>query len=393
MKVFHCDHCGHLLFFENTECVSCHHLVAYLPDLRLVGSLDQDGTDNWRSPLARAAEGGYRLCQNYTNESVCNWAVAAADDSPLCVSCRLTRVIPDLADPAKRASWYRLEVAKRRLLFTLMELGVPILNRLDDPERGLTFEFLADGDQETPVMTGHAEGVITVNIAEADDAERERRRTTMHEPYRTLLGHMRHESGHYYWDRLIAPTPEIDEFRSLFGDERTDYAEALGTYYERGAPAEWQERFVSAYASSHPWEDWAETWAQYLHMIDTLETAAASGLSLTPRRRDEPTARTIPQPVLPRLAAFTELIDSWFPLTYVLNNLNRGLGHSDAYPFVLSPSAVAKLKFVDDLIGRAKVGGKARANFASSPAAFRPGTSDARSSPARRIPRAANQQR
>ena len=141
-------------------------------------------------------------------------------------------------------------------------------------------------------MTGHAEGVITVNIAEADDPERERRRATMHEPYRTLLGHMRHEIGHYYWDRLIAPTPEIDEFRSLFGDERTDYAAALRTpTTSSGAPADWQERFVSAYASSHPWEDWAETWAQYLHMVDTLETAAACGLSLTPRRRDEPTAR------------------------------------------------------------------------------------------------------
>ena len=153
-------------------------------------------------------------------------------------------------------------------------------------------------------MTGHADGLITVNIAEADDAERERRRTAMHEPYRTLLGHMRHESGHYYWDRLIAPTSEIDEFRSLFGDERTDYAAALSAYYDRGAPAEWQERFVSAYASSHPWEDWAETWAQYLHMIDTLETAAASGLSLTPRRRDEPTA---PDDTATRFAAAGQL--------------------------------------------------------------------------------------
>jgi hypothetical protein len=358
LKVFHCDHCGQLLFFENTECLSCHHLVAYLPDVRRVSSLDEDGTGHWRSPLARAAETGYRLCRNYADESVCNWAVAASDDSSLCVSCQLTRVIPNLAEPANRSAWYRLEVAKRRLLFTLIELGVPIQNRSDNPEQGLTFEFLADGDREAPVMTGHADGLITVNIAEADDAERERRRTAMREPYRTLLGHMRHESGHYYWDRLIAPTSQIDEFRSLFGDERTDYAAALGTYYDRGAPAAWQEQFVSAYASSHPWEDWAETWAQYLHMIDTLETAAASGLSLTPRRRDEPTVRTIPQPVSPQPAEFTALIDSWFPLTFVLNTLNRGLGHPDAYPFVLSPSVVAKLKFVDDVVGRARVGGK-----------------------------------
>jgi len=373
MKIFHCDHCGHLLFFENTECVSCRHRVAYLPDLRLVGSLDPDGTDKWRSPLARAAEGGYRLCQNYAVEAVCNWAVPAADDNPLCASCRTTRVIPNLADPANRAAWYRLEAAKRRLLFTLIELGVPIPNRLDDPERGLTFEFLGDADRDAPVMTGHADGVITVNIAEADDAERERRRTAMYEPYRTLLGHMRHESGHYYWDRLIAATIEIDEFRSLFGDERADYAAALSAYYDNGAPADWQERFVSMYATAHPWEDFAETWAQYLHMVDTLETAAACGLSLTPRRRDEPTAATIPEPVSPQPAAFSALIESWFPLTYVLNNLNRGLGHPDAYPFVLSPSAVAKLKFVDDVVGRAKVGVARESTVAAAPAANGPG--------------------
>ena len=319
-----------------------------------------DGT--WRSPLPKASGSGYRLCQNDKNERVCNWAIPADDDGPFCVSCRTTRVIPNLADASGRSAWYRLEVAKRRLLFTLIELGMPLRNRVDDPERGLTFDFLADADPGgAPVLTGHADGVITVNIAEADDAERERRRTAMLEPYRTLLGHMRHESGHYYWDVIIGGTPELDEFRSLFGDERADYAASLATYYEKGAPADWQERFVSAYATSHPWEDWAETWAQYLHMVDTLETAAACGLSLKPRRRDEPTAVKMPQPVAPQPAAFEELIDSWFPLTYVLNNLNRGLGHGDAYPFVLSPQAVAKLKFVDAVVGRAKTVGPGKA--------------------------------
>jgi hypothetical protein len=355
MKIFHCDHCGQLLFFENTECVACGHRVAYLPDLQLVGSLDPAGDDTWHSPLPRAVS-GYRLCQNDKIEGICNWAVRADDDSPLCVSCRITRVIPNLGDPAHRAAWYRLEVAKRRLLFTLIELGLPMANRIDEAERGLTFEFLADADRSggPPVLTGHANGVITVNIAEADDAERERRRAAMHEPYRTLLGHMRHESGHYYWDQFIGGTPELDEFRSLFGDERADYQESLHTYYENGAPADWQTRFVSAYGSSHPWEDWAETWAHYLHMIDTLETAAACGLSLKPRRRDEPALPETPQPVSPQPAAFERLIDSWFPLTYVLNNLNRGLGLSDAYPFVLSPPAVAKLWFVDGVVGRAR---------------------------------------
>jgi hypothetical protein len=355
MKIFHCDHCGHLLFFENTACVSCGHVVAYLPDLQVVGSLERDDSGTWRSPLPRADASGYRLCHNYEVEDVCNWAVPADDARPLCTACRVTRVIPNLDQPSHRAAWYRLEVAKRRLLFTLIELGLPVTHRVDDPERGLAFDFIADADPAgAPVLTGHANGVITINIAEADDAERERRRTALHEPYRTLLGHMRHESGHYYWDVLIAGTPHLEAFRSLFGDERADYAAALRAHYANGAPPDWPDHFVSAYATSHPWEDWAESWAQYLHMVDTTETAAACGLSLKPRRRDEPAALEIPVPVSPRPAAFQELMDSWFPLTYVLNNLNRGLGHADAYPFVLSPAAVAKLKFVDDVVGRAQ---------------------------------------
>jgi hypothetical protein len=370
MKVFHCDRCGQLLFFENTECVSCRHRVAYLPDARLVASLESDG-DTWRSLLPGAAPGGYRLCQNDRIEGVCNWAVPVEEDNPLCASCRITRVIPNLADPAHRPAWYRLEAAKRRLLFTLIELGLPMSTRIDNPEQGLTFEFLADVEPGgKPILTGYADGVITVNIAEADDAEREKRRTAMREPFRTLLGHMRHESGHYWWDRSIRETAALEGFRSLFGDERADYAGALHAYYERGAAFDWQMRFVSAYASSHPWEDWAETWAHYLHMVDTLETAAACGLSLTPLRPDEPALSRVPHPVLPQPAAFDRLIESWFPVTYVLNNLNRGLGHVDAYPFVLSPSVIAKLRFVDDVVRGAKTGDKVDEN--TIPALSRP---------------------
>jgi hypothetical protein len=359
MKIFHCDHCGHLLFFENTSCVSCGHRLAYLPDLQVVTSLDPDGAETWRSVRPEAEEGGYRLCANATIEGTCNWAVPVRDDNSLCASCRLTRVIPNLSNPAHAAAWSRLEGAKRRLLFTLMELGLPLSDGPDGPAHALTFEFLADPAPGGPrVLTGHKDGVITVNIAEADDAERERRRTAMGEPYRTLLGHMRHESGHYYWDRFIAGSPEIDEFRSLFGDERADYAAALGTYYARGAKPDWQDSFVSAYATSHPWEDWAETWAHYLHMVDTLETAAACGVSLKPRRVDEPVMPEAPYPVSPQPASFDRLIDSWFPLTYMLNSLNRGLGLCDAYPFVLSPAVIDKLRFADSIVGRTKVGGR-----------------------------------
>jgi hypothetical protein len=350
VRVFHCDHCGHLLFFENTQCVACGHRVAYLPDVRLVGSLDPAGADMWRSPLPRAAS-SYRLCRNYAIEQVCNWAIETADESELCRSCRLTRVIPDLTVSGHREAWYRLEAAKRRLVESLVGLGLPPRSRDEDPVHGLAFEFKADSsDAVVPrVLTGHASGVITVNVAEADDAERERRRTSMHEPFRTLLGHMRHESGHHYWNVLIEQRPVLRSFRELFGDERRDYDEALRGHYANGAPAHWQTQFVSAYASSHPWEDWAETWAHYLHMIDTLETAAACGLSLRPTRLDEPMLAQPPS-ATPARTPFDELIASWFPVTYAMNNLNRGLGLADAYPFVLSAPAIEKLRFVHHVV-------------------------------------------
>jgi hypothetical protein len=334
MKVFRCDHCRQLVFFENVRCVACGHSLAFLPDLGVVGSLEPAGDGHWRSPIPRAGGGTYRLCRNYTREDVCNWAVPADDPNDLCPSCRLTRVIPDLSRPGHREAWYKLEVAKRRLVYTLRTLELPLA--------GLAFEFLADPDDPAAprVLTGHAAGVVTVNVAEADDAERERRRLQFREPYRTLLGHFRHESGHYYWDRLIRESDRLDGFRRLFGDERADYGEALTRHHADGPPADWPERCVTAYAAAHPWEDWAETWAHYLHITDALETAAACGVRLRPPRPGDPTLTAVPDPVDAPPGSFDELIESWFPLTYVLNNLNRGLGLPDSYPFVLPTPAI-----------------------------------------------------
>jgi hypothetical protein len=356
VKVFHCDHCGALVFFENVRCVKCGHALAYLPDLEVIGSLNEAGTNLWTSPLPRAGGRKYRLCANYVEHNVCNWAVPEDDPNPLCRSCRLTRVIPNLSLPGNKAAWAKLETAKRRLVYSLLRLGCPLKNRIEDPEHGLAFEFLAD--PATPgapkVTTGHANGVITLNVAEADDAEREKRRVTLHEPYRTLLGHFRHEVGHYYWDRLVLASPHLERFRELFGDEQKNYAQALKEHYDKGAPADWQKRFVSAYAASHPWEDWAESWAHYLHMTDTLEIAAASGLSLRPPRRDEPSLENPTVPAGEGAEPFDEVIDDWLSLTYVLNNLNRGLGQADAYPFVLAPPAIEKLAFVHRTIALTK---------------------------------------
>jgi len=355
MKVFHCDHCGSLLFFENSVCLGCERRVAFLPDLGLVASLDPDPTetDGWRSPLRQAEGVLYRLCRNYAVEAVCNWTVRDGEGE-LCRSCRLTRVIPDLAVPGHKLAWYRLETAKRRLVYTLASAQLPLASRDDDPARGLAFEFLADGPDGARVMTGHANGVITVNVAEADDAEREKRRTHLGEPYRTLLGHMRHESGHYYWDRLILQENAADSFRAVFGDERADYGAAVAAYYRDGAPGDWQDRCVSAYATAHPWEDWAETWAHYLHILDTLEMAAYCGLQLRPRRRDEPTLPAPPPVPSGHRGPFERVIEAWLPIAYLLNNLNRGLGQPDAYPFVLSAPVVGKLRFVHDVVQRAQ---------------------------------------
>jgi hypothetical protein len=363
VKIFHCDHCQNLVFFENVQCVNCGHALGFLPDLQDMGSLDPIGGSRWESLLPAARGRAYRLCANYDRENICNWTVPEDDPNALCASCRLTKVIPDLMVPGNKEAWYRLESAKRRLICGLLTLGLPLEGKtgrigaiagpgVRSPESGVEFEFLADPATPgaDPVLTGHNEGVITLNLAEADDSERERRRAQLHEPYRTLLGHFRHEIGHYYWDRLVAEG-DLEGFRRLFGDERLDYGEALKRHYAEGAPGDWQSRFVSTYASSHPWEDWAETWAHYLHMADSLETAAACGLSLKPRRSDEPAMRTAPTGAS---GSFDKMVEAWFPLTYVLNNLNRGMGLPDGYPFVLSPPALEKLRFVHKVIESAR---------------------------------------
>lgn len=351
MKVFHCDHCDQMVFFENVQCLRCTRPLAYLPDLGVTGSLDQTEDGLWKSPLTRAEGKAYRLCANYTTHNVCNWAVPADDPNPLCSSCRLTQVIPNLDAPGNREAWYKVEVAKRRLLYTLMSLGLPVVSKGEQPETGLAFEFLADppGEAAPRVLTGHDNGLITLNIAEADDAERERRRLQMKEPYRTLLGHFRHEIGHYYWEVLIAGGPHLARFRELFGNEEEDYGAALQRYYAAGAPGDWQSRYISAYSSAHPWEDWAETWAHYLHMTDTLETAVGCGLSVRPKRANEPAMKPKKELVLTP-SAFDAWLADWYTLTFVLNNLNRGMGLADGYPFVISPPVIEKLRFVHEVV-------------------------------------------
>lgn len=348
MKTFHCDKCSHQVFFENTICFHCGSMLGYQPALRRVNSFEPTDDGLWRS-LNRLDEGKlYKQCANYVQHDVCNWMLPADDPHALCESCQLTVVIPALSSEKNLVLWSRLEAAKRRLLFSLATLHLTPVSKEVEPETGLAFQFLEDGVSDQTVMTGHANGLITLNIAEADPAERERTREQMHERYRTLLGHFRHESGHYYFDRLIVGSEWIDQYRALFGDERADYAAALKRHYAEGPPADWESRFVSTYASSHPWEDWAETWAHYLHMMDTLETAHACGLALNPRKPGEPSLEIAVAPA--KTDAFDDTVSEWFALTYVLNSLNRSIGMPDSYPFTLSPPVLEKLGFVHKVV-------------------------------------------
>jgi hypothetical protein len=354
MKTFHCQHCGHPIFFENVECLQCHSALAFLPDRLNMAAIEQvpdDTAQAWR-PRARGKKqhaARYRLCHNHGSQCACNFAVPADDPNPLCVACRLTHMIPDLSVPGNPEHWYHLEVAKRRLFYTLAKLGLAARCPPNGAADGPVFEFLADLPGQS-VMTGHSDGVITINVAEADEAERVKRRVEMHEPYRTLLGHFRHESGHYYWDRLIAQGGRIDRFREVFGDESQDYRQALQAHYGRhGTVPGWSDNFVSEYASSHPWEDWAETWAHYLHMIDLLETASSYNMRLTVPGEDVEMEEVV-NPLESGTPDFDTLVEQWVPLTLLVNSLNRSLGQEDAYPFALSPAALEKLRFVHDVI-------------------------------------------
>jgi hypothetical protein len=348
MKLFECQHCGQPLYFENTQCVSCGRALGYLPSHETMTALEDD-----RGQWCALAEpnGHYRYCANAAH-GVCNWLLDARMGENFCAACRHNRTIPDLSQPDNLAHWRKIEIAKHRLFYTLLRLRLPLQTKIENPD-GLAFDFLqapgALAPSQAPVLTGHASGVITLNLSEADDVERERQRHAMGEPYRTLLGHFRHEIAHYYWDRLIGNSPALEEFSIVFGDERQDYGQALQQHYANGPPADWPERFVTAYASSHPWEDFAETWAHYFHMVDTLETANAFGVRVKPRVAKGAALTTVID-FDPHAAPLARIVDAWLPLTFAMNSINRSMGLQDLYPFTLGPTVIAKLSFVHALI-------------------------------------------
>ncbi|WP_417608425.1 zinc-binding metallopeptidase family protein [Parasphingorhabdus sp.] len=345
MRRFLCPDCGNQVHFNNATCLSCSSILAYSP------SQDEMLAFPAGDPAATVGALGYSLCAN--RELIgCNWLCDNIDADSLCQSCFHTTKIPDISDLEKRQQWNRLERAKRRLFYALIKLNLPLAADPDVSQGSLRFELLGDrllaNGEKKRVMTGHDNGLITINIAEADDAIREKNRTMMGEPYRTLIGHFRHEVGHYYWDQLVDKPGVIERFRALFGDERRDYSEALGTYYDNGPPEDWQQSFVSAYATAHPWEDFAETWAHYLHMVSGLETAFAYGLNPQPLEDGAPPLVQLADPY--HVADHEQLLDHWVPITVAMNAMNRSMGNRDYYPFVLSSRISEKLQFIHDLV-------------------------------------------
>ena len=394
-------HCGQPVFFRNSICLACTTPLGYdcergtlLPLERVDASGVQGsgGVAQWRvwrgggdcsvqqpappqlteipgqqsapprSTLPPAAHGTavsmpgcaalYKRCLNLSTPASCNWLIHGDDPHALCRACRLNRTIPDLSNPALPDNgylWGRVELAKRRLLSLLILLGLPVASRLtEDTQRGLMFDFLRSSQDGPHVVTGHHTGLITLNVEEADDAKREAHRKALREPYRTLLGHFRHEVGHYYWDRLVAGSHWMGGFRELFGNEQENYPTALRRNYERGPSANWRQHFVSAYASAHPWEDWAECWAHYLHMRDTVDTALSFGLSV--ERIDlEFTPFTLAatyRPDHPGAEQFLAFLNHWMRLTTMLNEMSHSMGQPDFYPFVLPHQVIAKLHFI-----------------------------------------------
>lgn len=339
MRDFLCPNCGQHLTFENSVCLSCHSPVGFsLDDMAML--VIASGED--------AAHGGavdssqYRLCANL-HVAQCNWLVrlnpASTVQGELCVSCKLTRTRPNNADTKALAQFAVAEGAKRRLIAELHELKLPIVGRDEDPAFGLAFDLLSSEFEK--VFTGHENGVITLDLAEGDDVHREQLRISMEEPYRTLLGHFRHEIGHYYFYRLIQ-TPEYQQrARELFGDSEADYQAALDRHYSEGAPAGWKQNYVSSYATMHPAEDWAETFAHYLHIRDTMDTSAAFSFA--------PAGATLERRALGP-SGFDNLIEMWLPLAWGLNMVNRSMGRDDLYPFVLPAPVLEKMRFIHTVI-------------------------------------------
>jgi hypothetical protein len=336
VRDFICPNCGQHLAFENSVCLNCKSKLGFsLDDMAFL--VIASGPESEHGGAVDASE--YQLCANL-HAAECNWLVRVAPVRRLCTSCALTRTRPNDADKKAMGAFATAEKAKRRLIVELVDLKLPIVGRDEDPNYGLAFDLLSSELEK--VFTGHENGVITLDLAEGDDVHREQLRIAMAEPYRTLLGHFRHEIGHYYYYRLVDTATQYQQTaRELFGNAEADYQDALDRHYSQGAPPGWESNYVSSYATMHPAEDWAETFAHYLHIRDTLDTAAAFGFA--------PASATFERRNLGP-SGFDAIIEMWLPLSWALNMVNRSMGHDDLYPFVLPTKVLEKMRFIHTVI-------------------------------------------
>jgi len=370
MKTFNCTcESNQLLFFENSSCVSCYRTVGLDDDFDTVEPYELDEKSGHYFKAHKPAV-RYQKCDNNAGFEVCNGMVnldtfipEKGKDEVLCFACRFNETVPDLSIAEHIPLWKKMEAAKRRALYTLKALSLPLQTISQDPKHGLSFDFTTDRDvsdhfatslvDSESVFTGHNSGHITINLAEADDVARSHTKMAMGENYRTLLGHFRHELGHYYFDRLVVGSVEKHALsKEYFGDDELDYQQSLSTHYKNGAPNNWRDEFISEYATMHPFEDWAETWAHYMHIMDTLETAknyfitgSLSGDSASAKETGE---LKLPQDSMffSSQTSITSVLNAWMELSVILNSLNRSMGINDAYPFVLSQSVRTKLSFI-----------------------------------------------
>ena len=358
MRDFTCAVCGNTTYFENRNCIKCGSRLGFFTDAQLLETLVPDKDDIWR--LAGKPDRALRLCQN-AGIDVCNWLIDADGPDAFCRACRHNRMVPSANLPKTLAHWRAIGAAQRHLFYSFLKWNLPAPTREENPTGGLVFDFLEDrqlpdGRIEKP-MTGHDEGLITIRAAEADDAERETLRAKMHEPYRTMLGHFRHETGHFIWNQMVRDGGLIEECRAVFGDDSQDYGQALQRHYKDGPPTDWQDRFISEYASSHPWEDFAESFAHVLHIVDTLEMARSHAirLSVCGEAPEEIAIDPYGEP------DFETLANLWVPLSITMNSLHHSMGERPLYPFILTPTVRAKLRFIHRVITR-QVRGTAQDN-------------------------------
>jgi len=338
MKRYACS-CGAELFFENDSCLGCGRDIGFDPVNLSLFPLDYLDDGLFRQ---RGFETGfvYKACEHEGRDSLgCNWLLRVEDFSNQCLSCRLTRTIPVQDNDQNLRRWRILEASKRRVIYNMLNHGLVFEGRDQNPQHGLAFDFLEDTRSNPEIgadiiYTGHKDGIITINAAEADPEFRVSVRESMNERYRTTLGHFRHEIGHYFFDRLVMDTEWIKFFIYTFGNPDDNYQMALDRYYKNGPRWDWEYYHISAYASMHPLEDWAETWAHYLHMCDTLETAVSFGASNVDLRKDD----------------FDTIMSKWMELTVMMNALTRSVGKPDAYPFVIKKNVVEKLNFVHRVV-------------------------------------------